>query len=453
MQRFSQFLILALFIIFLAISLVSFSSDFIAVSIFCFLLFSIDLFLSFIFDSIEIECERKIYLYENGKRIEQKNNRFNNNQVAEIVTHIKIKTKIPIFTRFIQKLPEGIKLETNDSNLNNKISVGFFALNFPESYSNFIYSYKIIVKRGLYNLEPIKVKLYSPLFISSKEIEVDANLSFYAVPDETIDINLPIRSKKLLVYTGMIPSKKAGVGLNFYDVRQYYEGDKLNTINWKHSAKNESLYVNEFERESNTDVAIIVDCRNNPNTYSISDEIFEKAIEAAYCIAKSMLKAQNRVSFLQFGSFFNYIKAGYGKIQLEKITQALSRLKISDQEDFWELDNIPQSIIPSESLVFLITPFSEDDLAHIIRFHQKKYRFVIIALDIIEYLYNKMDEKEKEVYKKAYMLASTIRKMTIETAKKAGAIVLNYNCIQPFGQFISENAFYLKELARKSGRI
>ncbi|MEJ5274153.1 MAG: DUF58 domain-containing protein, partial [Spirochaetota bacterium] len=341
----------------------------------------------------------------------------------------------------------------NKNELNNKISVGFFALNFPESYSNFIYSYKIIVKRGLYNLDPIKVKIYSPLFISSKEIDVNANLSFYAVPDETIDINLPIRSKKLLVYAGMIPSKKAGVGLNFYDVRQYYEGDKLNTINWKHSAKNESLYVNEFERESNTDVAIIVDCRNNPNTYSISDEIFEKAIEAAYSIAKSMLRAQNRVSFLQFGSFFNYIKAGYGKIQLEKITQALSRLKISDQEDFWELDNIPQSIIPSESLVFLITPFSEDDLGHIIRFHQKKYRFVIIALDIIEYLYNRMDEKEKEAYKKAYMLASTIRKMTIETAKKAGAIVLNYNCIEPFGQFISENAFYLKELTRKSGRI
>lgn len=483
MERFSQFIILFFFIFFLAISLVTFNSDFIAISLFCFIIFALDIFISFYFDKINIECERKIYLIEDNQKIQLKNNRFENNQIAQIETNIFIKFNssfsfIPFYIKIKEKLPDRITLiedeqESDKTEINNKVKknkkieksdkveTGFFVsskyskkmYNSQINSSSFNYSYKVKVRRGQYDLEPIRLKIFSPLFLSSKVLELKANLSFYAIPDETIDIDLPVRSKKLLIYAGLIPSKKPGVGLNFFDVRQYYEGDKLNTINWKHSAKENQLYVNEFEKESNTDISIIVDCRNNPNTYSVSDDIFEKGIEAAYTIAKSMLKSQNRVSILQFGSFFNYVKPGYGKVQLERITLALSSLKISDQQDFWELDNIPTSIIPSGSLVFLITPLSEDDIPHIIRFHQRKYRFVIIALDIVEYLYSKMDNSQKEKYNKAYMLASSLRKMTIETAKKAGAVVLNYNCLEPFSNFIKENSYYLKELTRKAGRI
>jgi uncharacterized protein (DUF58 family) len=488
LQRFSQIIILIFFILFLSIALVTLNSDFIAISIFCFAIFTFDLFYSFSFDKINIECERKIYLLSDNQKISIKNNRFENNQIAQIETKIVIKSNnlfsfFPFYIKIKENIPDRIKLLGSSLN-NENIETGFFSYlksvnlkpknsqdaiikspkyikissdfirkssSFNSSYFN--YSYKVKVKRGFYEFEPVKFKIFSPLFLSSKNIDISANLTFYVVPDKNIDIDFPIRSKKLLVYTGMIPSKKPGIGLNFFDVRQYYEGDKLNTVNWKHSARNNQLYVNEFERESNTDVSIIVDCRNNPNTYSVSDDIFEKGIEAAYTIAKSMLKAQNRVSFLEFGSYFNFVRPGYGKVQLERITMVLSSLKINDQQDFWELDNIPTSIIPSGSLVFLITPLSEEDIPHIIRFHQRKFRFVIVALDIVEYLYNKMDNLEKERYKKAYMLASSLRKMTIETAKKAGSVVLNYNCIEPFSNFIKENSYYLKELTRKAGKI
>lgn len=478
MQRFSTFFLLILFIIFLTISLLTFNSDFIALCIFCFAIFILDFFYCYFFDNIEIECLRKIYLIENDEKHEQRNNRFVDNQIAEINTRIIIKSKRRFYFKVYEKLPSNLKVIADQFNDTNKtdafcidddgIETGFFNeiynskkrsssfsignLNSIEIFS-FNFSYKIKIKRGFYELNTIGIEIFGPFFILSKKLKVEAPIKFYATPDQTIDINLPIRSKKLLIYTGMIPSKKAGTGLNFFGVRQYIETDRLNSINWKHFAKTNQLYVNEFERESNTDASIIVDCRNKLNIYMDYEQIFEKGIEAAYCIAKSLLKLHNRVSLLEFGSFFNYVRPGYGKIQLEMITQVLSRIKINVQQDFWELDNIPSSLLPAESLIFLITPLFEDDIPHIIRFHKKKYRFVIIALDFVEYLYLKFDESKREKYKKSYLLQSSLRKITIETAKKAGAIVLNYNCIEPFGQFIRENLFYLKELTRKSGKI
>ncbi len=474
MSRFSSFITLIFFVLFLAIPLVTLNSDFIAISIFCFILFIIDYFRFSFLSNIKIEARRQILLKENNEKIKIKNNRFNNNQIAIIETYIEIESDFPFFFKVQQDIPSELKTTSSMKSYDNIIINSFFynisknkksigkknkfndSNNSPNAIinkKNFMVSYEIKMKRGYYELDNIELKIFSPLFLNSKTIEIPAKLEFYSVPDEPIDIDLPIKSKKLSIYAGMIPAKKAGVGLNFFDVRKYYEGDRLNSINWKHSARTNQLYVNEFERESNTDVSIIIDCRNNYNTYSGYEEIFEKGIDAAYSIAKSMLKSQNRVSLLQFGSFFNYVRPEYGKVQLERIVQVLSRLKLSDTQDFWELDNIPISIIPSESLVFLITPLEDEDIPHIIRFHQKKYRFVIIALDIVEYTYKNYDDERKERYKKAYLLASSLRKATIELARKTGAVVLNYDCIQPFYQFIKENMFYLKELTKRAGKI
>jgi len=469
LQKAGLFLLLVFFIIFLSIAIFTLNSDFITLAIFTFLLFILDNISILFFEKPQIKCIRKISTVNSGildentnenidenanenvvenidEKIESKKNRFIRDQNVLITVEIEIKFKRKFFFNLLEIIPKALAESNNISIIKNKY------LFIPDKSMKFNYSYNLKLKRGSYEFEPIQMEVFSLFALSKKTYSLAAPLNFFVLPSEAVDIELPIKSKKLSIYAGNIPSQKAGLGLNFLDVRKYYEGDKLNQINWKHSARNDELYVNEFERESNTDVSIIIDCRNNEN-YSTSPQIFEKGIDAAYSIAKSMLRAQNRVSLLEFGSFFNYLRPAYGKIQLERISLALANIKISEQKDFWELDAIPQEIIPSQSLVFLITPLSDEDIPHIIKFHQKKYRFVIIALDIAEYLYKISREEEKLKLKNAYLLAKSLRMITIETAKKAGAIVLNYDCITPFNEFIKDNLEYLKQLTRKIGRI
>lgn len=487
-----QFIFLLFFIIFLSISLLTLNSDFIALSIFCFSIFIIDYFYLLLLNSVKIKAISKIYKIENNQKINIKNNRFEDGDILLLETEIEIESSFYFFFNFIQNLPEKLEVsedqffEKSKQKEKNLIVENFFHIITKKSKNDkenekeenkikkakkekdtkkykekdkekdkkiYIVKKYIKVKRGFYEFKSVEINIFSLLFLSSIRVNVDTELNFYATLKEPVDIELPIRSRKISIFAGSIPSKRSGVGIDFYGVRKYYEGDKLSLINWKKSAKNSDLYVNEFEKETNTDISIIVDCRKRVDYNENSKEFFEKALQVAYSIAKSLLKNQNRVSFLQFGSFFNYLRPAYGKIQLEKINQILSRLDLSVSQDYWELDNIPLEIIPAQSLVFLITPLEDEDIPHIIKFHKKKYRFVIIALDIVEYTYKNYDEQQRQKNKAAYLLASSLRKATIETARKTGAIVLNYDCIKPFNQFIKENNFYLYELVKRYGRI
>jgi len=71
--------------------------------------------------------------------------------------------------------------------------------------------------------------------------------------------NLQLQHRHAVITTAGSPVSAAGMGQDFYGVREYNPSDGLRHIHWKSSAKFRKLMVQEFERNAVMSVAILLD--------------------------------------------------------------------------------------------------------------------------------------------------------------------------------------------------
>src|SRR5881398_2737269 len=90
------------------------------------------------------------------------------------------------------------------------------------------------------------------------------------------------------------------IGTEFYSMRKYVPGDDPKRINWKASARQNELIVNETEAERITDVMVVLDT-DVTIFEEAEDELFERGIRAAASMASLLLRQGNRVGLILQG--------------------------------------------------------------------------------------------------------------------------------------------------------
>ena len=112
---------------------------------------------------------------------------------------------------------------------------------------------------------------------------------------------------------GQIPSRAPGIGTDFWSIRNYASGDEMRRINWKASARFDSLLTNEFEGE-------------------------------------------NRVGLITMRSVLDWVYPDFGRHALYRIVQALVSVKPGGQ---WRLKHLPWVLgrfFPPGSHLIIISP-------------------------------------------------------------------------------------------------
>ncbi len=90
-----------------------------------------------------------------------------------------------------------------------------------------------------------------------------------------------------------------GRGSELYRIREYLPEDSARHVDWKATAKSGALKVREFAREDERKLAIVFD---NPWDGTISEEVYEKAVDLTASLAWHFSKEAAEVSFLLPGS-------------------------------------------------------------------------------------------------------------------------------------------------------
>jgi uncharacterized protein (DUF58 family) len=86
-----------------------------------------------------------------------------------------------------------------------------------------------------------------------------------------------------------------GRGSDLYRIREYMPEDSARHVDWKATAKSGSLKVREFAREDERKLCIAFD---NPETGSVSEHAYEKAVDLAASLAWHFSTQETEVSFL-----------------------------------------------------------------------------------------------------------------------------------------------------------
>lgn len=295
------------------------------------------------------------------------------------------------------------------------------------------WTYTLQGKRGYYPFASIQADVQDRfgLFHQKHTFPTDAQLII--LPPVLKLKRVTIRPRHTRVYAGEIPARSGGLGVEFFGVREFQPGDSPGWINWRASARHHNtLYSNEFEQERVADVGIVLDGRPRSNFITQDHSLFEHSVVAAATLANAFLAQGNRVGLLHYGEYPKWTFPGYGKLQQERIMQALSQVEPGYSQVFSYLQYIPTQLFPLQSQIVLISPLTPDDPEVLVQIRARGYRLLVISPDPVAfehaYLPNEL------IYQQAARVLRLERELLLQKIVRGGIRLINWDVAQPFDQ-------------------
>ncbi len=296
--------------------------------------------------------------------------------------------------------------------------------------------YTLIPQRGYYVFQGVKVQAGDPMGLMVKRDFLPVTGRLMALPYTARPKRITIRPRRTKVYSGFIPARTGGPGVEFFGVREYQPGDPPRIINWKATARHHrAFFSNEFEQERVADVGLILDARQRSYVMLKEGSLFEYAVQAAAALAEAFLGDGNRVGMLVYGRVVDWTFPGYGKVQKEKILHALARAEPGRSQVFDKLEHLPTQLFPSHSQLIFISPLHKQDRQTLFRLRARGYQVMVISPDPTS-----IEEKALQDHPDAKLgkrILSLERELMVRELRRAGILVLNWPVNIPINQAIN----------------
>lgn len=252
---------------------------------------------------------------------------------------IKLIDEIPVQFQFRNFLI-SLELNKNDQKIVNyslrPTERGLYTFGFLNVY---ISSYLSLVERRLKFERDQSTKVY-PSFVQMKKYEL------IAISDRLTEIGI----KKI---------RKVSRNNEFDQIRDYVQGDDMRIINWKATARKNTLMVNQYHDEKSQQVFCLIDKGRTMKMPFKGMSLLDYSINASLVLSNIALLKQDKAGLLTYSTNVDqFVVADRGKKQLNNILDAL----YGQQTNFFESNNellyitIRQKI-KQRSLLFLFTNF------------------------------------------------------------------------------------------------
>jgi len=172
-----------------------------------------------------------------------------------------------------------------------------------------------------------------------------------------------------------------GIGTEFYSMRKYVPGDDPKRINWKASARQNELIVNETEAERITDVMVVLDT-DVTIFEEAEDELLERGIRAAASMASLLLRQGNRVGLILQGGERGSLPVGFGKRHERRILYLLAEAKPGRPtvSTSYVMNLLARRMLPSRSQIVIISPLLEPEIREgVNQLAQAGYKMLVVS--------------------------------------------------------------------------
>jgi uncharacterized protein (DUF58 family) len=293
--------------------------------------------------------------------------------------------------------------------------------------------YSVSGLRGYYTFSNIVVEARDLFGIVQRRRNFPVRGQLFILPPVRRIRRVTIRPRRTNVYSGTIPARLGGPGVEFFGVREYERGDPPAWINWNVSARHpQSLYSNEFEQERVADIGIILDGRLRTNVLRHEHSLFEYSVEAAASLADTFLAQGNRVGLLLYGKYLSWTFPGYGKIQRERVLQTLARAELGESQVFADLGHIPTQFFPANSQIVLVSPLGSGDYDMLLQLRARGYQVMVISPNPVKYELAYLSKSPEATL--AGRIVHMERTMMLQKLEHTGVQVLDWDVTKPFDQ-------------------
>ena len=183
-----------------------------------------------------------------------------------------------------------------------------------------------LTRRGHFRIDPLEIRTSDPfgLFEASAGVGRGATLvvyprveplPFWRVPATSVD-GTHASQERTFQTTPLVTS-----------VRQYVPGDAYNRIHWPTTARQQELYVREFDLEQAADVWIFLDLDPSVHTGRGDESTLEASVRVAAAIGAKALAENRAVGLTSSGRQLPILPADRGPRQHQKLMQLLAAVQ------------------------------------------------------------------------------------------------------------------------------
>ena len=142
-------------------------------------------------------------------------------------------------------------------------------------------------------------------------------------------------------------------------IRDYIPGDRLSWLDWKATARTNSLVTKQFELPLNNDVVIVLDRTGQIETEG-DQELFERSVSLAASLTDKALRTDASVGFVSIGTETKWFELENQAFQKWKIFNHLARIEREGQpEKVLEFTKYVQQLSHQSTVIFVTTKLSE----------------------------------------------------------------------------------------------
>jgi uncharacterized protein (DUF58 family) len=246
---------------------------------------------------------------------------------------------------------------------------------------------------------------------------------------------------------GIKKQRRIGNTFEFEQIKEYVQGDDPRTINWKATARRNTLMVNQYQEEKSQPVYAIVDKGRLMKMPFDGLSLLDYAINASLVILNIALKKEDKAGLITFSNKMSTALMAEKKAgQMFKIQEALyNQLTLYKETNFELLSLFVNRRIKRRSLLLLFTNFESihalDRQLPYFRSLAKRHVIVVIFFKntAIKELLSKDPETIEEIYQqtvaekfsfekelmarklnknKVYTILTTPQDLTIDTINK-----------------------------------
>jgi len=213
-------------------------------------------------------------------------------------------------------------------------------------------------ERGTYVIGPTEFIFSDTLRLRSVRLQLRNREELVVIPRiEKLGL-IDIKGRRFGPWPGLVPSKRMGVGTEFFELAPYRPGVDLRRVNWNASARAGMLITNEFEGEQVIDVLVLLDCSESVKSALFDYDVLEFQVSFAASLCSQLIQQGNRVGISVYGAVRTWVAPGFGKRQLMRLLDGLATVKPGPVSlpIRYVVESVVTTILPARSLILLISP-------------------------------------------------------------------------------------------------
>ncbi|WLR42233.1 DUF58 domain-containing protein [Bacillus carboniphilus] len=285
----------------------------------------------------------------------------------KFIAHVRLERKFPFPLFFLileDVLPESLM---------KKQKIHTSKIVFPWFKRVISYQYELdSMPRGDHHLSVIRVKTGDFLGLIEKEKTYQVDDRFLVYPQF---VSLAYKQQDRALEKGdtaakgqFIKDTTIAIG-----VREYQPGDRVAWIDWKSSARKDSLMTKEFEQLHSHDVVVMMDRSTTP--------AFEPLVTFTASLTRSIIKSGTKMAFLSKGKTDFRLPLKSSNEQLHKVFYHLAKVNCDAQYPFAQIIQSEIGKWNKHYLIMIITSQLTDEVVHVLSKNTKSQPIIWLVKD------------------------------------------------------------------------